>query len=1276
MVIAEVPLWIWHGNASSSSSSVIPTSTLLSHPAGTSLIDTNATTSKQKQEKKIQQNLQLWDPLNRLVSPSLSSSITTGNNRNRSAIYCCDITCGSSYRAEQHPGGKDKHYEATDARLATGGGDGCIKIWRFDALFQLSKDDDHKQDMKPPPPPPPPSHYRMATFDKVMGYMSSDESFTTLSTKSSSSSSSSSNPLKSTSNVPIGSLHASSTKDCDSRLVCTLSSHSGSVLTLRFSTFGSYLASGGDDSSIFIYTRCKQPQQETWNRLYILRGHNLDVVGLAWAPDDSYLISCSLDSQNPIGVWNLPSSQQTADNTTTISTSIGATNSWIAPTVLRPFRILGRKEHSSTVKGVAFDPAGRYIISSGDDPAVCIWRVEDWGLDRKIDASNSEIFPSSFHRRTTKTSTKDKDNASNSSHVIQEMDEQDRNLQVLSSLSLFRRISFAPDGSHVSVTNATLRGKNIAAMISRDDNWAVSGSGDLNSISQLKEASNKANGISSHSVPAVGAANLVGHKQPVVCSRHCPYLLKASNNQTDFDDEEENLESQPNYATLVALGDKKGFITVWSTKKSRPIFKLQCGENQNTVTDMTWGLLPSTGTIGMSLVLVISLLDGFITALRFQVPDEVGPLLSESSRHKIFRYKYGIDFKSILSSVGNGTRKRWVDDKSGPKLLENILPFEMDNIEENEEDLFDPTDKNMSNGHDNKSENLRHASTSISSTRLENIQSQHTVEHLKGGKKRIRPTLLIGNNAQANQTTSEHKSLHEEKDDEISKKQPKKSADPVKDVLDDAEKAISLAENLTSKVTKREVPINGQMRRTTVSNTTDIRTSSQNNLRSIIIPATKEKIHSVDLAVTNECPKVSMEHSPSQIVVGSCVNSIETIPGSNKSIPCIGVSITRGSTVSWRDMIYGATCTCIASSSNIFAIGTLDGSLYLYSTSSSSGWLSGIGYRSHPPIIFSHSIARLSCKQEKRSGTNGCNSPNSTILVLSSDGSFGVLTVYPSLKLLYKGNITTPMNHIRQSAYGGTQQQLDLFSSGSPHLSKIQLTDSNHLLIILSSAPSSSTQMIVAGGPIHAFAYNFESELWMRIADNRFVFSDFYSSIPGKRFASEGQVIQRVLGSIEDAVLCEPSRSHIHRKGILSTDYTSTGMYNSIEEDGQGQYLVTRAHCEDRMSCALALGSTKEFLYWLRLYVRNLSYHGSSTHLRYIVDIFLGQYNENNHMEDTSSCPAACPWLISYKIACGVDWDAMDILRTIILPEMIKNSALHRLVNEIDTELKLYCRSD
>ena len=44
---------------------------------------------------------------------------------------------------------------------------------------------------------------------------------------------------------------------------------------------------GGDDYD----------EVEHWQRIRECRGHGIDAVGLAWAPDDSHLVSCSLDSR-------------------------------------------------------------------------------------------------------------------------------------------------------------------------------------------------------------------------------------------------------------------------------------------------------------------------------------------------------------------------------------------------------------------------------------------------------------------------------------------------------------------------------------------------------------------------------------------------------------------------------------------------------------------------------------------------------------------------------------------------------------------------------------------------------------------------------------------------------------------------------------------------------------------------------------------------------------------------------------------------------------------
>ncbi len=593
MVVAQIPLWIQHTTGSSqgpgpgpSAASVTNASLPIHETGNDGSTDTNNTT------------------------PPNPWAVT---NARRSAIYAVDIASSGN-------------------RIATGGGDGKVRIWNIGALFATSKVEnvdavaentmDEAKDGQKAPPQAQDSRLgrdnishrkRMARFGSRGGYESSDSSSSGSSNGSESdmpengqgqmhkkrkrSTSSSRNASRTSGN---GHADAASLVK-DDQLLCTMASHSGSVLTVRFSTSATILASAGDDAHVFLYKQSSTPsitsmgnlmdgnqngtkQVEHWERIRICRGHNLDVVGLCWAPDDSHLISCSLDSDAPICVWKVDDliEDKTHDKNDQMGNggngSYGMTSGWntrasttTTATILQPYKILGTKEHTSTVKGVAFDPAGKYIASSGDDPCICIWRAfDDWGLESRIGAS-SGIFEQTgvggqSHGR---------------SHPSMDMDY----VQSLTNLSMFRRISFAPDGTHVCATNATLRKKNIAAMVSRDG-WRTGVNSSQNSNG--KGANSGAGATSSSTVS--GAANLVGHKQPVVSSRHCPYFFGITKDKLDTgskDEENENVE--PYYSTLVALGDKKGFLTIWSTKKSRPIFKMQCSESR--CTGMFFGII-------------------------------------------------------------------------------------------------------------------------------------------------------------------------------------------------------------------------------------------------------------------------------------------------------------------------------------------------------------------------------------------------------------------------------------------------------------------------------------------------------------------------------------------------------------------------------------------------------------------------------------------------------------------------------------------------------------
>jgi len=391
--------------------------------------------------------------------------------------------------------------DVSNSNVATGGGDGCIRIWNINKLL-----DDNKKGCKL----------------NVNGY------------ESNSSSSNSNN---------------SNANEEENQAICTLNSHTGSILCIRFSKDGKMLASGGDDHLVLVYSIVG----DEWVRTHTCRGHGLDVMGICWSPDNEFVSSCSLDKDSPIIVWKI--------NRTT---------------VLHPHRVLGVGIQNS-VKGISFDPIGTFLIGYGDKGNVCFYRCsDDWKLEKQI-----------FKKETT-------------------------------SGALLKRIDCSPDGEWVCLPNMLLSGKHVAGMVS------------------LREEDSS-------------GASLVGHRNALVCVRYFPYFIKK--NKIENDEEVE-------YGMLVAAGDRRGFLSVWSTEQPQPVFKLQASEARCTITDLAWASFKE------NLILLLSLLDGHVVTLIF-TKNEIGTLLSKNVVKKIFQNKYGIQ---------DGTIKLF----QGPELIETVLQYNLE----------------------------------------------------------------------------------------------------------------------------------------------------------------------------------------------------------------------------------------------------------------------------------------------------------------------------------------------------------------------------------------------------------------------------------------------------------------------------------------------------------------------------------------------------------------------------------------------------------------------
>lgn len=163
------------------------------------------------------------------------------------------------------------------------------------------------------------------------------------------------------------------------RILCQLDQHAACVNCVRWSGNGVLLASGGDDKVVMVWKRGKGPSAvfgnggitkvaESWRCVVTLRGHEGDVLDLSWSVQDRWLATCSVD--NTIMVWDMAGLLDGAGG--------GGGGGAAAP------RAAWLRGHTGLVKGVAWDPVGKFIASQSDDRTVRIWRTADWTCQSTI----------------------------------------------------------------------------------------------------------------------------------------------------------------------------------------------------------------------------------------------------------------------------------------------------------------------------------------------------------------------------------------------------------------------------------------------------------------------------------------------------------------------------------------------------------------------------------------------------------------------------------------------------------------------------------------------------------------------------------------------------------------------------------------------------------------------------------------------------------------------------------------------------------------------------
>ncbi|KAG6829748.1 hypothetical protein H0H92_003624 [Tricholoma furcatifolium] len=330
--------------------------------------------------------------------------------------------------------------------------------------------------------------------------------------------------------------------------LCTLTMHTGPVLVVRWAHSGRWLASGSDDEIVMIWdldpnARGKvwgsdEVNIEGWKPLKRLPGHESDVTDVAWAPQDRYLASVGLDSQ--VLIW---CGYTLGEHEMLVRLLTGFNHV--------PERLRKLDQHQGFVKGVCWDPVGEFLATQSDDRSVKIWRTTDWGLEAEVTKPFEDSPGSTF----------------------------------------FRRLSWSPDGAHITASNAT-NNKGfvfIAAVITRNS-WA-------------------------------SEISLVGHENTVEVAAYNPHIfLRNANDKV----------STSNICSVVALGADDRSVSVWQTKSARPLIVAKEVFDRQ-IMDLSWSW------DGMTLYAASS--DGTIAAFNFE-PDELEGIAPHSVQEQ-YLTKFG-----------------------------------------------------------------------------------------------------------------------------------------------------------------------------------------------------------------------------------------------------------------------------------------------------------------------------------------------------------------------------------------------------------------------------------------------------------------------------------------------------------------------------------------------------------------------------------------------------------------------------------------------------------
>ncbi|KAJ6596673.1 WD40-repeat-containing domain protein [Mycena sp. CBHHK59/15] len=341
------------------------------------------------------------------------------------------------------------------------------------------------------------------------------------------------------------------------KALSTLTMHTGPVLTVRWAHSGKWLASGSDDEIVMIWDFDSSARGKVWG------SDEVNVEG--WRP----LKRLPGHESDVTDVAWSPGDRYLA--------SVGLDSKVIIWCGYTHERLRKLDQHQGFVKGVCWDPVGEYLATQSDDRSVKIWNTTDWSLEAEITKPFEDSPGSTF----------------------------------------FRRLSWSPDGAHITASNAT-NNKGfvfIASVITRNT-WT-------------------------------SEISLVGHENTVEVASYNPHIF-LRNPQLPV------LTS--NICSVVALGADDRSVSIWQTKSARPlIVAKEVFERQ--IMDLSWSW------DGLTLYAVSS--DGTLAVFNFD-PYELEGICPHSVQGTYLK-KFGFTAPPVPEGFSHASERPQLTPPPSPK---------------------------------------------------------------------------------------------------------------------------------------------------------------------------------------------------------------------------------------------------------------------------------------------------------------------------------------------------------------------------------------------------------------------------------------------------------------------------------------------------------------------------------------------------------------------------------------------------------------------------------